>query len=153
MWRRQQKPPIPNGVPERLRTQIEWYRDRANGKMYAYLSLKTIQVLVGGAIPVFSVLTDGYILKAGTVVMGSAVTLIETFLQLRQTQADWLRWRSSELALTREAWLFAQKAGPYRNANGAEILLAENVELIIQNELATWLTEQRRSRGKNGEDK
>jgi hypothetical protein len=135
---------LPGNIPERLRSAIDWYGTRASRVMRVWTSLKAIQIIAAVAIPVGAVILPEVAIRGVTAILGALVSGIETYLQLRQHQSNWLRWRTAQNSLQREAWLYGQQAGRYSDTSAPQqVLLAEIVEKIIAEEHASWASANR----------
>ena len=132
---------LPPGIPARLRNEFEFYDNGAIRHLTRFQRLKVVQLIAGGAIPVAAVIVppnNEMLIRAITACLGALVAGIESYVQFRQFHQNWIRWRTAAEALRREAFLFSEKAGPYRNVQDPEVLLAENVEDIIAIEQRSW---------------
>jgi hypothetical protein len=114
---------------ERLDKEILWYEKKANRNLREFHSLKTLQIFLGSAIPIFSlVVPSDWWARVVTGVSGTTIAAIEAFLQLGHTEQNWHRWRSTAETLKRERALFLQAAGPYADPtsrNLPHVVLAE----------------------------
>lgn len=140
--------PIPEGVPQRLISQIEWYGKMADRHMRWYQSLKTIQILTGVTIPIVAVLAPDDCVRGATAILGSVVAGIEGIVQFRQFHRHWMRWRAAEQDLISEMWLFNQSAGKYGNPASKAVLLAETTEEIIKRERKGWINQEKQNQPK-----
>jgi hypothetical protein len=112
--------------------------------MKRYQRYKTAQIVAGTSIPIASFLVPIEYVRTVTALLGALVAGIESYLHFRRYQHHWIRWRTTAEALKREAFLYAQQAGPYKASIDREILLAERVEEVITHEQESWkLGEQR----------
>jgi hypothetical protein len=142
--------PSPDDTPERLAERIADYDRRADHHMRWYENLKLCQIICGFAIPACSLVLPKVFAKPdaaliATGVLGSAIAAIESYLQFRQYDKHWQRWRTTAMALKQEKFLFSQKAGPYADPSvpkSVSALLAERVEQIIWNEHELWIALQ-----------
>jgi hypothetical protein len=138
---------LPPEVPQRLKAEFLFYDSGAKRHLKRYQRYKTIQIIAGSAIPVASLLVPNGEVRGVTAGLGALVAAIESYLQFRQYQQNWVRWRSTAEALKREAHLYAQKAGAYRTAADPAVTLAETVEEIVGSEQQSWRSLQEKSRG------
>jgi hypothetical protein len=134
----------PDGVPVRLTSEIEWYRKMADRHMRRYETFKTIQIVIGVSIPVAALLVPEGSVRGVTAVLGCLVAGIEAFLQFRQFNQHWMRWRATEQDLTSEMWLYAQNAGKYVDSASKSVLLANTTEEIIRKERQGWAEVQKK---------
>ena len=137
----------------RLNERIQWYEKYANHHMRCYERLKLVQILCGFSIPACSLLLQSA-QEARVVngVLGSAIAAIESYVQFRQFDKHWQRWRSTAEALKREKWLFLQEAGPYADPaapRNPAAMLAERVEEIVSSEHRSWVELQTKNAGKD----
>jgi hypothetical protein len=124
-----------------LRTS-DWYGRRAHINRLTYLSLKTIQLILTTTIPILSLIDSGRYSRVVIALIGASVAIIEGFLQLQQTQANWLRYRATRESLKREALLHSASAGPYADVSNADSLFIERADAIISGELSKWISAQ-----------
>jgi Protein of unknown function (DUF4231) len=96
--------------------------------------LKVCQIVTAAAIPVAAgASVPKWLLGAA----GALIVVLEGLQQLQQHQQNWIAYRSTCERLRHEKFLFASRAGPYREAN-AEARLAERVESLVSQEHAAW---------------
>jgi hypothetical protein len=136
---------LPQDIPQRLQAEFLFYDSGAKRHLKRYQRFKTMQIIAGSAIPVASLVVPDREVRGVTAALGALVAAIESYLQFRQYQQNWIRWRSTAEALKREAFLYFEKAGPYRSANDPKVLLAETVEEIVGNEQQSWRAHQQKS--------
>lgn len=137
--------PSPDNIPPRLAQKIAEYDERADHHMRFYENLKLLEIICGFAIPTCALLLTPDRARVVTGILGSLIAAIETYLQFRQYERHWQRWRTTAMALKQEKFLFLQKAGPYGDPSAptsASTLLAERVEQIIWSEHELWIALQ-----------
>jgi hypothetical protein len=79
--------------------------------------------------------------------LGAVVVVLEGLQQLFQFQQNWIAYRVTAQALTRERSLCLAGAGPYANAERPVALLAQRVERIVSQESGAWADTQRDTGG------
>jgi Protein of unknown function (DUF4231) len=123
-----------------LEEQARWYENRARGNKRAYFSLKVAQIVIAAAIPAVAAAgaSAGF---AGA--LGAVVVVLEGLQQLFQFQQNWITYRNTAEALSRERRLYEARAGHYAEADHPDRLLAERVETLISQEHAAWTEVQR----------
>ena len=124
---------------ERLEDQLGWY-DRKSGHQKTWFQrLKVMQIVIAAAIPVVAgVGADAWITGS----LGAAIVVLESIQQLFQYQQNWLGYRATAEALKHEKYLYLAQAGPYRDGNARDIVLAERVEALVSQEQSSWSAAQ-----------
>jgi hypothetical protein len=119
---------------QRLEDQIHWYDTKSQLNQRWYKLLKICQIVTAAAIPVAAgASVPKWLLGAA----GALIVVLEGLQQLQQHQQNWIAYRSTCERLRHEKFLFASRAGPYREGN-AEARLAERVESLVSQEHAAW---------------
>lgn len=57
---------------------------------------------------------------------------------MNQYHENWISYRSTAEQLKHEKYLWLSKAGPYKDTEAPEVMLAERVESLISREHAKW---------------
>ena len=131
----------PSPTMVRLDDQISWY-DRKSGRAQRWFkTLKIVQLVVAGAIPLVAV----FGLPASdkiTAILGLLILVVEGLQQLNQYQANWINYRSTCESLRHEKYLFLALAGPYAHVENPSRSLADRIEGLISQEHAKWITTQ-----------
>lgn len=125
----------------RLDDQISWYDGKSERAQRWFKTLKIIQLVVAGAIPLVAV----FALPAPdkiTAILGLLILVVEGLQQLNQYQANWISYRSTCESLRHEKYLFLALAGPYANVESPLRSLADRIEGLISQEHAKWITTQ-----------
>ena len=103
-------------------------------------------VVAAAIIPLLAaILSNGYLNKIVTSSLGALIVVIEGIQQLFQLQTNWILYRSTCESLKREKYLYLGNAGPYAAAQNPHSLLAERIESLISQELASWTSSQQSS--------
>lgn len=124
---------------DRLDDQIAWYDQRSGYCQNAYKTLKVIELIAAGSIPLLAGLSvSGWI----TGILGALVVVLEGVQHVNQYHNNWSAYRSTAEALKHEKYLHAAKAGPYAASEAPDALLAERAEGLISQEHAKWVTQQ-----------
>ena len=123
--------------PKRLDDQIVWYGKKSSFNQRWFKILKIAQIVAGALIP-FTSSVGALAFVAGA--LGVLIVFFEGLQSLNQYQHNWISYRSTCEQLTHEKFLWLAKAGPYANAANPDALLAERIEALIANEIATWTT-------------
>ena len=126
-----------NPALKRLDDQIVWYGKKSSFNQRWFKILKIAQIVAGALIP-FTSSVGAPAFVAGA--LGVLIVVFEGLQSLNQYQHNWISYRSTCEQLTHEKFLWLAKAGPYANAANPDALLAERIEALIANEIATWTT-------------
>lgn len=129
---------------ERLEDQLDWYERRSTHNKRWYQWLKVAQLVIAASIPVVAA-AGGSATAAGA--LGAVVVVLEGLQQLFQFQQNWIAYRVTAQALTRERSLCLAGAGPYANVERPVALLAQRVERIVSQESGAWADTQRDTGG------
>ena len=129
---------------ERLEDQLGWYEQKSRNNKLWFQSLKVAQIVIAAAIPV-SAAAGASATVAGA--LGAVIVVLEGLQQLFQVQQNWLAYRVTAQALMREKFLCLAGAGPYKNAERPEAVLAQRVERIVSQEYGAWAESQRDTGG------
>jgi uncharacterized protein DUF4231 len=136
-----------NGKPptlERLEDQIAWYDRKSRYAQRWFKSLKVVQLVTAGLVPVVAVFVTTAPEKI-TTVLGLMILIVEGLQQLNQYQTNWISYRSTCEALRHEKYLFLARAGPYANVDNPLVLLADRIEGLISQEHAKWTSAQQQT--------
>ena len=127
----------PSSGYERLETQLAWHNKKSTTNQRSYNVLKVLEILAAGGIPL--VATHSATIAA---TLGVLVVLFEGIQHLFQFQQNWLLFRSTCEALTKEKYLFIAKADVYSETDPetAKKLLAQRVESLISTEHTKWVS-------------
>lgn len=139
-----QDPQVHDPAWVRLEDQLGWYDRKSQSFQRMYKRTKSIQLVIGAAVPVL-VLLDLHPSLAAS--LAALVVVLEGLQQLYQWQANWILYRSTAEALKHEKFLFIAKAGPYRR-DDRRVVLAERIEGLVSQEHAKW-TEAGQSRSEH----
>jgi hypothetical protein len=124
----------------RLEEQIRWYDREANKDQLWFRGLKICQIVVAAVIPVMAGASAPAWLVGGA---GALIVILEGIQQLMQFQQNWSSYRATCEQLKHERFLFQAGAGPYANSPLPEALLAEQVESLVSQEHAAWVSQQK----------
>ena len=135
----------PAGISrERLESQLAWYDGKSHRHKDWFYRLKVLQIVLAAAVPVTAGAgTSAWITGS----LGAAIVVLEGFQQLFQFQQNWVAYRATAESLKHEKYLYLARAGPYRDAEPADALLAERVEQLVSQETAAWSSAQTDARG------
>jgi hypothetical protein len=121
----------------RLQDQVAWYEAKSQLNQRWFKRLKACQIVTAAAIPVAASASAPGWLMGGA---GALIVVVEGVQQLQQYQQNWTTYRSTCERLKHEQFLFMAGAGPYGGAPDAEALLAEEVESLVSQEHAAWVS-------------
>jgi hypothetical protein len=125
---------------------LVWYDKAANRNRFSFYLLKSVQLVLAAAIPVFSLFS--HIREIQPVLSGLAgaiLLILEGFQQTFQFQQQWIQYRATWSALQSEQLLFRAQAGPYKSADGASSF-AQRISDLVVNENKAWQLQLRTSR-------
>jgi hypothetical protein len=124
-------------VLERLGEQLDYYRRHAAKSRLAYLSVMTVKVAAAAAVSLTAVTSAPPPPPPPPPGLGALILVLEGVQQLGQFHANWIRYRTTEAALSREQHLWEAGADDY--ATGEPLtLLASRVEKISADETSAW---------------
>lgn len=136
----------------RLEDQLGWYDKKSDDNQKRYKQIKVTQLVLAGAIPVFSLVfqTWGNFVTA---ILGASVVILEGLQQLGQYNNLWVSYRATAEQLKHERYLFLAHSGPYRGLKEEDALslLAERVEEQVSTEHAKWVSERRQQAEQQGQ--
>ncbi|GAA4699080.1 DUF4231 domain-containing protein [Phytohabitans rumicis] len=121
--------------------RFRWYSRQATKTRLGYLAFGLAQLsaaLVIAASVAFSAP------RWFAPVLGAGIAFLEGARGLLRIQDNYPAYRAAAEELRNEGWLFAQRAGPYADANSPEVLLAERVVEISTRENTAWASAIRR---------
>jgi hypothetical protein len=123
----------------KIAAESDWYGKKSQACRTAYLRLKTIQIVMTGAIPAGAAFGGPHWISA---TLGALVGIAEGILQIGRYQENWLLYRATRQSLKREDLLYASGIGPYSGAPDPERTYIERAGSIISGEQARWLSSQ-----------
>ena len=120
----------------RLHAELCWYHESAVRKKRAYRSFKAAEFTIAAAVPLGA--SMGW---ATTTIglLGAAIVVLQGIQQLFQLHAQWLAHRATYESLKKEESLYFAHAGPYRDCDEPDVLLAERTEAIRADETSQWV--------------
>src|SRR5215210_274360 len=130
----------------RLNDQLDWYDRKSGSNQKRYKSIKAMQLVLAGSIPVVSLVGASWTIWI-TAILGASVALLEGLQQLGKYDQLWIDYRSTAEQLKHEKYLFLAGSGPYRDLETKEALrlLAERVEERVSTEHAKWVSDVRQA--------
>jgi hypothetical protein len=123
----------------RLLDQIAWYDRKSEYNQHWFTRFKIAQIVTAAAIPVAAAASvSAAVLGAA----GALIVILEGLQQLQQYQQNWIAYRATCERLRHEQFLYLAQAGPYAAATNPEALLAEQVESLVSQENAAWVSQR-----------
>lgn len=116
--------------------RFHWYSSQATKTRLAYRGIGMLQLVAAIAITL-TVAFDAPTWFAAT--LGALIALAEGLRTLLGLQDSYPAYRRAAEELRNEAWLYAQQAGPYADAEDRAQLLAERVVEISAGETEHWV--------------
>lgn len=124
-----------NPAFERLEDQFSWYDTKSMENQKWYKRLKVAEIIAAAFIPFAAGFEKLGVL---TGILGVLIVIFIGIQSLNQYHENWISYRSTAEQLKHEKYLWLSKAGPYKDANNPEVMLAERVESLISREHAKW---------------
>jgi hypothetical protein len=121
---------------------VDWIEAAAARSRRGYYALRVTALIAAAIVPAL-VAADARpatrITAAALGVLVAAATATETFLRLGER---WRHYRTIAELLKSEGWLFAQRAGPYKDATAREAVrpFTERIEALIRDEVRQYVT-------------
>ncbi|HET8684023.1 MAG TPA: DUF4231 domain-containing protein [Micromonosporaceae bacterium] len=129
-------PDVGASVAEQLLVRrFRWYSRQAGAARLGYLGLGLAQLAAALVITMSLAFSAPRWLAPA---LGAGIAFLEGARALFRVQDSYLAYRAAAEELRNEAWLFAQRAGVYREASAPEALLAERVVEISSREGTAW---------------
>jgi hypothetical protein len=122
---------------DRLEDQIGWYDRKSIRAQRDYKRLKVLQLVAAAVVPVVAAADATAWITAA---VGGVVLVLEGVQQLGQYQQTWINYRSTCEALKHEKYLFLARAGSYAGSPDPTRLLAEQIEGLVSQEHAKWVS-------------
>jgi hypothetical protein len=120
---------------ELISIRFRWYRQQASRARIAYRTLGTIQLLAALVIAIsVAISPPGWLAPS----LGGLIALAEGIRTLFGFKDSYPMYTRTAEQLRNEAWLYAQRAGRYADADDVARLLAERVVEISQAETMDW---------------
>jgi hypothetical protein len=132
-------------VLDRAEYQIRWYSSHADRNRIWYTSIKLLQVVAGALVPFGAGIESIPWPVTGS--LGGAIVVLEGVQQLFRFHDNWVRYRATTEAMTREKYLYGAHAGGYATAADPRALLAERIEALTAQEASAWATLQQSDGG------
>ena len=134
-------------VMERLEDQINWYDKKSGYNQRMFKGMKTATIVISVSIPLLAAFSSykpipGPLIALFTGTLGAAIAFLEAMQQLNQYHQNWITYRATAEALSREKFLFLGNAGDYAAAVNPKALLAERVESLVSQENSKWTAAQ-----------
>lgn len=138
-----------NSVNQYAAEMLVWYDKAATRNRFWFYLLKSVQLVLAAAIPVFSLLPQiRGVQPILSGMAGASLIILEGFQQTFQFQQQWVQYRGTWSALKSEELLFRTQAGPYKGAVVGEAAFAERLADLVKDENKTWQMQARDSRSK-----
>ena len=121
-------------VLARARGQYGWYDQHAIRARLLYWGIKVVQLVLAASVPVAA----GVAAPVGlTGSLGALIVVLEGVQQLFQFHTNWIRYRVTAAALSREINLYTARIADY-SAGEPTALLALRTEAISSGEATSW---------------
>ena len=118
-----------------INDQFYWYDRAANRNHTAFLLLKVLTLLLGGAVTVLAALNSSHVLTAS---LAAATVAAEGIQQLFKLQPVWLDYRSTANALRRLAMSYIMREERYHDPKTRQKNLAEDTQTLLASEAFNW---------------
>ncbi len=121
-------------IKERLDDQINWYSKKSTYYKKCFYSLRILEIIVAGLIPVFFYCPA---VKDWVPFFSAIVVVIVGLIALLKFQENWILYRTTSENLKYEKYLYITKVYPYNSDNSFETLV-KHIENIIIKERSIW---------------
>jgi Protein of unknown function (DUF4231) len=121
----------------RLEDQLDWYDRKSQRAQRDFKRLKVLQLVAAAVVPVVAAANAPPWITAG---VGGVVLVLEGLQQLGQYQHNWITYRATCEALKHEKFLYLARAGNYAGSPDPTRLLAEQIEGLVSQEHAKWVS-------------
>lgn len=130
---------------------LVWYDKAATRNRLCFYFIKCVQLVLAGAIPVFSLLPQiRGVQPILSGVAGAVLIILEGIQQTFQFQQQWVQYRATWSTLKSEEYLFRAQAGPYKGTAEAAASFAERIADLVSNENKAWQVQARDASGSRG---
>jgi|HubBroStandDraft_6_1064221.scaffolds.fasta_scaffold957138_1 hypothetical protein len=124
---------------EDLQEQIQWYKNAANHAMWRYRNARIVELIGAALIPFCSGYeAPSYRIAAGA--LGVVVVVATSMHGIFLWHDNWIRWRVTQIALTKEEWLYKAGVEPYSEDETRDKVLARRLAEIVSRENKEWKT-------------
>lgn len=154
-------------ITDRLEDQIKWYDTKSLHNQKRFKQLRMAEIIAASFIPFLTALSVNFSNSGLTVnsynlgiigtvivgILGIAITIIASILNLGQHQKNWIEYRTTCENLKKEKYLFITNSEPYDN-DDAFTILVQRVEALVSKENTNWAQfmmkpQQEKKDGKN----
>jgi hypothetical protein len=138
-WGYRDLPENPPVALVRIADQIDFFDKRSKQNQTRYKRMKFVTLLFSALVTVSGVLP----LPVWVVPMlGASIVVVEGVVQMNSMVQNWLSYRNTCEALKHEKYLALNRAGPYKDEDNPNRLLAERTEEILGKDRASWIAAQ-----------
>jgi hypothetical protein len=131
-------------VHQYIEEMLVWYDKAANRNQSWFYLVKSVQLVLAAAIPIFSLIPEmRSVQPMFSGISGAALIILEGLQQTFQFQQKWIQYRGTWSALKSEEFLFRTEAGPYKGASAGSAAFAERISELIASENKVWQSQQR----------
>jgi Protein of unknown function (DUF4231) len=131
-------------LKDRVEDQLNYFSAKSATSKKWYYRLQIISIACGIAIPILvGYVTQVDFLKYIVGGLGALVAFTESVQLVYKYKENWINYRGTAEALTRERFLFEANSGPYAAAPDAYKLFVEHIENILSSENRTWMVYSR----------
>ncbi len=125
-------------INERLNDQIGWYDQKSQRAQRFFKSLRTMEIISAGIIPLLAGFGSGATWSVITVgVLGAIVAILAAFISLNKYQENWIEYRTTCETLRHEKYLFLTNTEPYNEPEPFG-LFVQRIETLISKENSAW---------------
>lgn len=150
-----------NYIATRLKHEMEYYDNRADGYRNRYLRYQTWIIILGAIIPIITVidtsfteLSNWHIGSIASAIIAAIIAILAGVDKLQQTQSRWNIMRYCAQMLKREEMLYRNRIGDYDNTSDkdAKQLLVKRTEGILYYDIASTLQFSQKGSPKAADD-
>ncbi len=125
-------------LKERVDAQIEWFSNRSGTNQTRFKQLRLAEIVLASTIPLLTAYADANTrLKVIAGIVGVLIAVIAGALALYKYQENWIHYRTTAEAMTREKMLFLTRSGPYIGDNAFQEFVGR-IENILGSENSQW---------------
>ena len=132
-------------MTERVDDQIQWLSKRSGTNQARFKQLRLTEIVLASAIPLLTAYADANThLKVIASIVSVLIAIIAGTLALSKYQENWIHYRTTAEAMTREKMLFLTNSGPYTD-DGAFREFVARIESILGSENSQWVEAAKQS--------
>ena len=130
-------------IKDRWEDQKGWYSNKSKSAKKWHLRFQITIIVATVLVTLLTALgiKEIDVKSIVTSIVASLVVVLVSISQLMKFEENWIRYRTTAEALTKEKVFFDTLTGPYSNSENPEQDFVERVESLISVEHQTWFQE------------